>query len=254
MLEDVLRSGFARAHQHLALVAIDLLWKVLWLAGTVLAVFVISMWFASALQSLAWTDTGTHAANLGIAVALARDFWNANKVQALWMTAVVLVVSAVAWLFLEAFARSRIVGQRNTMLFFASGSIKIGILITAAIVLIPVCIAGAVSLALVIFALLTFALTVLDTLIRSDAVELMGTDLIRVTSLVGILLAFETAIWGSFAVVVIAEFLNVARFIDALVLVAVCTVISIVLSILHSYLLLVRFFAVDIMRQNVVEV
>ena len=115
-------------------------------------------------------------------------------------------------------------------------------------------IAGATTVAAVIFIAVAFFLTLLDTLIRSDAVELLGTDLIRVTGLLGILLLFETMITASFVIIVLAEFLNVTRLADGLVMIGTAALVVLFLNLLHSYLLLVRFSAIGIMRENVIEV
>ena len=56
-----------------------------------------------------------------------------------------------------------------------------------ALILAAVYLNGAPILALILFLLLAFGLSLIETLIRADAVELIGTDLIRVTGLLGIL-------------------------------------------------------------------
>jgi hypothetical protein len=94
----------------------------------------------------------------------------------------------------------------------------------------------------------------IDTLFRSDAVELLGTDLIRVTLLIGILVSFEMLVGASCAVILIAGFLHVTRLVNAIVMLGASGACLVFLSLLHSYLLVVRFSAVDIMRGNVVEV
>jgi len=55
-------------------------------------------------------------------------------------------------------------------------------------------------------------------------------------------------------VMLTAGFLNVARLAEALAMLGISGMAALFLTVLHSYLLLVRFSAVDIMRQNVVAV
>ncbi|PYS05338.1 MAG: hypothetical protein DMG12_08130 [Acidobacteria bacterium] len=107
---------------------------------------------------------------------------------------------------------------------------------------------------LVIFAALAFLLTVFETLLRSDALDLLGTDLIRVTGLIGTLLLFESLIGASFLIAVIAGFLHVARATEAIMMFAMSVLVMFILSVFHSYLLLVRFSTVGIMRRNVIDV
>jgi hypothetical protein len=52
----------------------------------------------------------------------------------------------------------------------------------------------------------------------------------------------------------VAGFLNVARPADAVVMLGLTGISLVLLNVLHSYLLLVRFSVVGIMRQNVVAV
>jgi len=254
MLEDVLRKGFAVAHQRIGIIFLDLLWKAIWLIGTLAALFLIGAWLGSAVQAIGWEDTGASAVNGSIAAAVLKELWNAYKAETVWMLTAVLLLSAFGWLFLEAFFRARFVGQRNTKLFFASGATKAAILGTTFVFLVLISIAGATTVAAVIFIAVAFFLTLLETLIRSDAVELLGTDLIRVTGLLGILLLFETMITASFVVIVLAGFLNVTRLADGLVMIGTAALVVLFLNLLHSYLLLVRFSAIGIMRENVVEV
>ena len=254
MLDDVLRKGFAAAHQRLGLIFLDILWKAIWLIATVAALFLMGGWLGSDLRAAAWGDTGIPALNAWIATNLLREFWNARNREILWMLSSLSLLSFFGWLFLEAFFRSRMFDRPDTKVFFICGSTKAAILACAGIILIPVWRGGAATLAIVIFLALAFFFTLLETLIRADAVELLGTDLIRVTGLVGILMSFEMLIGGSFALILIAGFVNVARLADAVTMLGAAAVVVIFLNLFHSYLLLVRFSAVDIMRRNVVEV
>ncbi len=68
---------------------------------------------------------------------------------------------------------------------------KTVVLAAFALILAAVYLNGAPILALILFLLVAFGLSLIETLIRADAVELIGTDLIRVTGLLGILMLFE---------------------------------------------------------------
>jgi hypothetical protein len=248
MLEDVLRQGFARASQRPGLIFIDILWKAVWLIATITALLLTAAWFAWDLRGIAWQNTGVQPVNAWIVATVLRELWDAARARMLWTVGTVLSLSAFAWLFLEAFARARMVDRSKTKLFFASGAARAVILVAAGITLVPVCAGGATALAVVIFLSLAFFLTLLETLIRSDAVDLLGTDLIRVTGLIGILVSFETMVGASCAVILITGFLRIARLTDAIVMIGAAAVCIVILNVLHSYLLLVRFSAVDIMN------
>jgi hypothetical protein len=85
-------------------------------------------------------------------------------------------------------------------------------------------------------------------------VELFGTDLFRVAGLIGILLLFETMIAAACAAMLGAGLLNVSGLSSALEMLGAMAIAIGLLNVLHSYLLFVRYSAVNIMRQNVIEI
>ena len=113
MLEDVLRKAFALAHQRIGIIFLDLLWKAVWLIGTLAALFLIGAWLGSAVQAIGWEDTGASAVNGSIAAAVLKELWNAYKAETVWMLTAVLLLSAFGWLFLEAFFRARFCRKHN---------------------------------------------------------------------------------------------------------------------------------------------
>jgi hypothetical protein len=261
MLTDVLRSGFVLAHRRIGLIFLDVLWKGIWLVLTACTVMLALLWITSDLRGLAWEDTGVRSVNTTVAAALLRGFWNSKGGEILSILFGVLFVSAAIWIFLEAFFRRKIVRDLSdpspayTMLVFLASGVFRGLALVACVFIFArVWFAGAVAIAIVMAVAIVFFLTLLDSLIRADAVELLGTDLFRVSGLLGILMSFESMIAASFVVILIAGFVNVTRPLDALVMLGAACVAVLFLSFLHSYLLLVRFSAIAIMRRNVVEV
>jgi len=265
MLADILRTGCTLAHQKVGLIFLDVLWKTIWVALTVAAFTVALLWFSSGLSGIEWEDTGVPAVNGLIASVVIRDYWNANR-ESLVLTALTLLSGTIViWVLLEASFRRKIVhvvagfGARSNVsfpfkVFLASGAVKHAVLITSAFALAWVSLKGALTIAIVTFAAIAFFLTLLDTLVRSDAVDLLGTDLIRVAGLLGILMLFEGLVAASFLTILVAGFLNVAGATDAVVMLAASVVVVVFLNLLHGYLLLVRFSTIAIMRRNVVEV
>ena len=67
-------------------------------------------------------------------------------------------------------------------------------------------------------------------------------------------MSFESMVAASFLTFLVAGFLNTAGQADALAVLAASFMAAVLLALLHSYLLLVRFSAITIMRRNVVEV
>ena len=255
MLDDVLRKAFAAARQHPGLIILDILWKAVWLVATLTAFFLLAAWFGSGVRSIAWPDTGVTGVNAWMAATVFREWWASHKMDVSLAFGGAIALSIAVWLVLEAFVRSRFIAVAGGFkVYLLSSLAKYLILVASGLILAMVWRAGAPVVAIVILAAIAFFLTLLDTLIRSDAVDLLGTDLIRVTGLIGILVSFETMVGASCAVILIAGCLHVARLMDAMVMLGAAGVCIVILNLLHSYLLLVRFSAIELMRRNVVEV
>jgi len=270
MLADILRSGFTIARQRPGLILVDLSWKLLWTAFTSILIFIAVLWMTADLRAIAWNDTGVNTTNGLIAAAVLRDFWLAKKAQGILAMLLVLLAAAAIWISLEALFRRRLVrdisistlqdaspapvSRYPLRVFLASGFFRAAMLFFIAVLMLEVSLAGARTIAIVTFVSFAFLLSVLDTLIRADAVELLGTDLIRVAGLLGILMSFESMASAAFVILLLAGFVNVTGAPDVLAMIAAGGLGALLWSVLHSYLLLVRFSAIAIMRRNVIEV
>jgi len=263
MLAEVLRRAFALAHQRVGLILLDISWKLVWVGCTAVFLFLAASWIASGVPALSWQDSG-RAVNGLIAAAIVRELWNAHKGDMLAALLMVLALSSALWIFLEAFCRRFIVRDLSASenppvafslgLFLTSGIFKAVCLHAAALLLAPVSLAGASVISIVTFLSIAFFLTLLDTLIRADAVVLLGTDLIRVVGLIGILVSFESMVALSPMILLFVGVLKIAGLMDAVVVLAATVAVALFVNLLHSYLLVVRFSAIAIMRQNVVEI
>jgi hypothetical protein len=255
-LTDALCDGFSLAHKRVGLVFLDILWKAIWVVITLATVFLVASWITSDLRTISWEDTQADAVNGLIAAALLRRFWSANQTEILFVAGLVMAVSIVTWFFFEALFRRKFVqgamGTFHILLLSSAG--KYAILLAASLLLIPAVFDGAVTIAIVAFVALVFLLTLLDTLIRADATDLLGTDLFRVAGLLGILMSFECMVAASLVAVLVAGFSNVASSAGAIAMFGAVLIAVLFLNLLHGYLLLVRFSAIAIMRRNVVEV
>jgi hypothetical protein len=264
MLSDILRSGFKLAHQRPGLIFLDCIWKLAWLVLTALLVIGTVVWVTSDLQAIEWGDTGVPAINGIVAVTILRQFWAANQGQIFALLFLVAATSALLWLLLEAFVRRKIVRDvasdagaekpYSLKVFLASGLLKGSLLFSSAVLLLMLSAAGARVIAIVTFIAIAFVFTILDTLIRADAVDLLGTDLIRVAGLLGILVSFEGMVAASLLVILLIGVLGVTHAASAASMFVAAVIVAGLLNLMHSYLLLVRFSAVAIMRRNVVEV
>ena len=262
MLSDILRGGFTRAHHRPGLIILDFFWKAIWFLVTMAIAAVAAVWVTSDIRAIQWDPTGIRVVDTFIATAILREFWNAHTVEVLTISVGVLLISCSFWTLLEALCRRRIVievterldAQIPLAVFVASALLKYVVLSAAGFLLLLASFEGALWIAVVTLAGMTFFLTLIDSLIRADAVDLLGTDLFRVAGLVGILMSFELLIGSSIAVLFFTSLLRIARPIDAVTTLGAAAAGVVFLTLVHSYLLLVRFSAIAIMRQNVIEV
>ena len=99
-----------------------------------------------------------------------------------------------------------------------------------------------------ILVLLAFGLMTIETLVRSDAIEVLGLDLSRVVGIVLVLALVEAGVvLGALAAsALIIQWLGSP---GGLVLAGI--LFAGVLSVSHSYILLVRYSAVGLMRRDI---
>ncbi len=275
MNDSVLRQGFSLAHRHIGWIFLDVLWKLAWFLLTLIGFLLVGTWFGSEFNSIDWIDTGSRAINGAIVFGLVRQFWTAHRLEIFGAVGIVLVFSVFTWFALEAFFRARmfIVGKKIPFsTFFLSNILKSIFLATVALTFTAICFgrylaapisewrqmwpdtSGAAFVAILTIVALGFVVAVADTLIRIDALELLGTDLFRVAGLIGVLVLFEAMLAASCMILIVAGLLNVSGLKSAFALLVTAAAGIGLLSVLHSYLLLVRYLAVGIMRHNVIEI
>src|SRR5262249_53457843 len=185
----------------------------MWIAGTIGALFIAASLVTSDLRAIEWENTGVTAANGFIALRLLRDFWSTHRTEVFVMLGGAVALSILVWFILEAIFRRKIVtggpspgptsGFHILLLSNAAKSIAVFV---AGLVCVRVAMAGALMIAIVSFIALAFLLTLVDTVIRADAVELLGTDLFRVAALLGILMSIECMVAASALVILSAGF------------------------------------------------
>jgi hypothetical protein len=281
MMARTLSAAFAEANGRFGFIFLDMLWKGIWLAITIGLVFFGLAWFTQPLAEITWESTGVPGLDMLITGALLRQFWNANSGELIKVLLVVIGASALIWIVLEAHFRSRMLrssfngfalsGSHSLRLWanFAVATLfKFAVLGAAGVMLAGLILfryfstpvaewpqlwletRGAVVTGLIILSFLAFILVLIETLLRSGAVELLGKDLFGVAGIIGTLIGFESLIAASALIALLAGLLNVSRTAEFLVMLGAAAAVIVFLNFLHSYLLLVRFSAVGIMRRD----
>jgi hypothetical protein len=256
------------AHRSFTLVFMDAVWKVVWLACTAGAFSVTGMWVISRLRAVEWPAQGLSGTSGLVLATLLRDIWNAYAPQFFSLLVAAGGFSLLLWIVLEAYVRARLLATSTFRIFLLSG-LATRLILTGAVLTCATIIFGhfasapigawpvlwnearpaffAAALALTGLFLL---LKIFETAVRSDAVELLGQHLFGFAGLVGTLIMFEGLINVSAGVVIASAALLTGSPAQAVLAAALGTILIAGLSLLNSYLLLVRFSAIGIMRHD----
>lgn len=267
LIADAVAGGITAASRRLGLVLADMAAKGVWLAATALMLLVAFSSFAPRLSPPA----GTPPELAGLYVmASVLEGWPGLMAR----VALAGIGSFALWSLLEAFVRSRIVGwvwdrpPVNALFtrFLASGLLRrlafaFAAVMVGLVVLGPGLAEGsgewirawpetrwAVAGGLLILVLVAFVLMLLDTLVRCDAVETLGGSLGPVVAAVAAIGLLEVLVRLS---AVMATLIAMSVMPAPLALLLAVPLATIGLSTTHSFLLLVRYSAIGIIRQHI---
>ena len=202
------------------------------------------------LGSIQWEGPDLGASNPMIALAALRQFWNTYGTLVLAAFGLLFLVFVLLWIALESFFRG---GSKGFWTYLGTGIARTALLIGTAGMFIMLSVhdesGGTLLIGFAVMPALWSIAGLMETLVRRDAVELLATDLLTLVAVVGCLRLLEGTLGllllGSAAV----AFLESSK----IVLAGVFAVIVVLLwMIVHSYLVAVRYSAIDIMRRNVV--
>ena len=277
-VNEVLSAGFSAANRRLSGVFLDLLWKIAWAVLTGAALFLLVSWISAQLGSI--EINGPIPLQNPVAVAiLTRELWNRYAASLFWTVVLLIGLSKTIWVLLEAYFRAGILSvdgsffhkaSRHFRLFIASSVMKSAFAAIVGALLLLIVFGRYLStpiadwntmwpetrppflVALVIWIAIWFALTLFETLIRSGSFELLGTDLFTVVGLIGTLVMFEAMLTGAAIVGVLMVASIATGPVGVLITFAVSVLAVLGLTILHSYLLLVRFSSVAALESDAV--
>lgn len=258
-------GGFVRAMGRLHLVAADMATKLVWLllSGALLlaALFI----FLARIQPP--DDLPPDVVGL-VVLTQALRAW--PVLAGGLLTA--MFVSFLIWCVLEALVRSRIVGWGGTVgfrtlfwRFLTSGLLRRVVFLLTTAILLAISVGPALTGNAaewtgtrldspwvwvgsgVILVMVAFVLMLADTLVRCNAVETLGGHVGTVVGAVSAVGLTEVGVrWAALMTTLIA----VKLMPSPLGLVVALPTVGIALSLAHSYLLVVRYSAVDIIRQH----
>jgi len=202
------------------------------------------------LSSLEWQGPDLGASNPIIALAALREFWNSYGATLLAGFGVLLVVLAFFWIVLEALFRG---GWKALWTYMGTGIARTALLLGTASIFVMLSrrdeSGGTLIIGIVVLLFLWFIVGLLETVVRRNAVDLLATSLVPLSAVMGCMRLVE----GTLAFLLLGSAaIALARSADvALAGLFACFVVSFWM-IIHSYLVAVRYSAIDIMRRNVV--
>jgi hypothetical protein len=272
---DYLFAGFGTASRRVHYVLLDMITK-----GVFLVIAFIVMWFSVLwfIARIPLTDSERVALESGIPPLAAIGFVQA-VLASLPLLVQSLVVAALIWIVLwtgiEAFVRGGLFPLTNNTLlkdavlhfprYLLTGAIRrstlvvvgilVGLVSLGPLLTMPVAewssrwpeVQWSVVAGVVLVALLAFFLTILDTLIRCDALDLLGRSLPAILLVVGFPTLMEVSMWSLAAAVCV---MSIAAPMPGGVTLALMAALVVGLSAMHSYLLLARYSAVGIMHRD----
>jgi hypothetical protein len=291
MLGQILYDGFSSANRRVGIVFLDVLWKAVWLFATGVFLGLFLMLAAAELQSISW-EVSEAPQNPLLAAVVLRELWETYSAQAAAGLLVIAAASMIAWLIMEPYFRSRLLptgevprtgsgpatsasrprSPSTFSIFLASGIARTLILCAATLVVAVLSFGhylatpfgewpslwsetrGVAVVGVSIIVGLAFLVTVADTLIRSNTIQLLGSHMLEVAGLIGTLLFIETCIAVSGMLIVVAGVLQISSPLEFFMAMTMVAAAAFLMSTLHSYLLLVRFLSIDIMRRDVIDV
>jgi hypothetical protein len=258
-----LKSGFNLANHRLRMLVLDILWKILHLVSTVVLITATTVWLIQDLSKYHWQGPEMAPSNpILLAMALV-DLWTKYSGTLAWAAFGVVIGAVALWIVFEAFFRG---GIANFWIYVGTRIAFLSIIGSSLVVLLALTThedravsggwiqAGIVSA--VILLGIWWILNVAETLIRRNAVELLATHLDTVSgalgSLLGLQLLLSTAGLATLGLSIRMMFhsSSPAPFLAAAFLMITALLIW---TVMHSYLVVVRYSTIDIMRGNVVE-
>jgi len=264
---EALSAAFEQAGLRPAAVVLDVLWKLIWLLITAALVGALLVLIYQRLVSIEIQGGAAAVQNPVAVMILFRELWALYASTIFWALSVIAGISWVTWTLLESYVRGVMAethppfgrsASRRFITFLASAVIK-QVMLVSILVLIGVITLGprlsrpvlewnpvwessrsSLLVGAVFFLTAWFILTVLETAIRTDSLEALGSQLFTILGVVASLVVIEaTAVGGAagVAVILMAFVANVRSFLVFLLALAVSVF---ALQIVHSYLTAVK--------------
>ena len=221
--------------------------------GTLAVIAAFWLVFVSQLAAFELQGPELGAADPIMVLAALRMFWRTFGATLLFELALVLFSSIALWILLEALFRG---GRRGFWIYLGTSAARLAFLGSTVIVFGLLASAdegiGALVVGGAFISALAFVLALVESLIRRNAIELLAVDLLNVAGVMGVLFSLEglsgLAVLGTMA----AVFLSASGGAEVFLAFVIGLIAIVFWMMIHSYLIAVRYTAIDIMRKHVV--
>jgi hypothetical protein len=277
-LNSVLADAFTLANRRPGAILLDLLWKLIWLVLASSAVLGLAAWIYWRTGSIRLTAPGGMWSNPVSLMILARQIWSRYASMVSWVVVVFVGLAFISWMLLESYFRSGFLANsddaffenagRHFKVFIASSTLKQLLLAAFSTLMLLIGFQpylttpigewsglladsrGAILIAIGMAAVVWFVLTVFETAIRSNSVDELGRDLFLVAGVIGTLVFFEAMMIASALAlaVIVASFVTDAKGTAMLVIGGLCA--AALLTLLHTYLMIVRYSALHVLART----
>jgi hypothetical protein len=251
---SILWSAFSPTKQHLSVVLLDFIWRFAWtIISAVIAMF-FGFGIAAQLGSVEWEGPDLGASNPIMVLAVLRQFWEMYGAFLLAASGLLLLAITVLWIVLESLFRG---GRKAFWIYLGTAAARTAVLVGLAAVLGMLSLrdrsGGTFLISSVVLLGMWFIVGWLETIVRRDAVELFATDFLTLWGVLAVVWLAEAVLafilWGSTA----TALLMASDSSETVLIAFFAGVLAFFWLIVHSYLVAVRYQAIDIMRSNVVR-
>ena len=227
---------------------LDILWRCIWLVCSFLAVGLFGLALVVKLGSVDWEGPVLGASNPILLVTALRKFWHAYGVTLLAQLGLLLLILSGFWIALEALFRG---GRKGFWVYLGTSVGRLSLLAAAVALLGMLALrddtGGALLIGAVTILGLWFLVSLLETAIRKDALVVIAVDFPKLLAVFGTLMAAEVflavVLWGS----AVAALRSPSSSSASGIALAIIGVVVPFWMLLHSYLVAVRFSAIEIM-------
>ena len=202
------------------------------------------------LGSMEWQGPDLGASNPIIVLAALQEFWNSYGALLIAGFGFLLLTWAALWIVLEALFRG---GWKGLWIYMGTGVARTALLLGTAAIFLMLSSGdesdGTLAIGAVVVSGMWFMVGLLETVVRRNAVDLLATSLLPLSAVIGWLRLVE----GVLAFILLGSAAIALAGAAEIALSGVFAAFVLFFwMIVHSYLVAVRYSAIDIMRRDVV--